>query len=138
MKKYTDEEIQEWLENGMLPEGKSEPPAREDIALYQQLFQLLGQEPSVTLPADFSSRVVASLQPARRKSGEAVFNYLMAACIVLFFTGMFFILAFMNNDTINQLFGVLVKYKWVCLFGITFIVLLNFFDQKFTRQRLAL
>jgi hypothetical protein len=137
MKKFTDEEIQDWLDNGILPTGETMPPSGEEIERYQQLYRQLAQEPPVTLPVDFSLKVLAALPPVKRKSNEKVFSLLLAACFIAAVVGMGWWMFSNNPEMIDSLLSVLAKFKWIAVFSIVMILLFQYADVRLVKRELG-
>jgi hypothetical protein len=137
MKKFTDEEIQEWLDNGILPAGETIPPSGEEIEQYQQLYRQLAQEPPVALPADFSLKVLAALPPVKHNSNEKMVPMLLAACFIAAVVGMGGWLFGNNAEMFIPLLSVLAKYKWIAVFSIVVIVLFQYVDVRLVKRQLS-
>jgi hypothetical protein len=135
MKQYTDEEMQEWLDNGVLPAGATEPPAGEAIARYQQLYNALALESPVGLPADFSLRVLAALPPEESPAAERSFHYWVVAVFVLVVAGVLVWLGFASIETADLLTE-LLEYKWMALFSLVAILLFQLADWRLLKHRI--
>lgn len=129
-----EEEIQKNFEKGQIPDVDS-----IDVKAYRQVFQALEKDPGYALPERFAEGVVSRLA-ARRQSrdsrdhlwfGAGIFFIALAFLATILFTGVRvsgfpFDLGFLNA---------MADYKGLALFGVLFILFLNWLDRKLIRGR---
>jgi hypothetical protein len=125
---YTDEELQQQIEQGATPnEGI-------DTHAYQKVFTTLKREPAYSLPFNFADRVVG-LVDAKEKSaqtwrdnlwlGLGLLSFLFASVVAIVLTGFRFSVG---------AFQFLSSYPGLIIFGLAFILLLNWMDKKIIRN----
>ena len=124
-----EEEIQRNLEQGKTPKGDG-----LDVKAYQEIFRALQKDPRHDLPSDFASRVAARVV-ARHQSrisrdyfwfGAGMLFLVIAFLATVLFTGFRFDFGFLN---------VMADYKGLVIFGIAFIVLLNWLDKRLVKEK---
>jgi len=105
MKKMTDEELQQWLENNKtMPESEL---TDEDAKAYMALFNALETEPEAGLPYDFAAKVTRTVQ-AETKRGNELKRYLLNAFLFLLASCAVIALLALNAHGFN----LLLQYKW--------------------------
>src|SRR5579863_6131429 len=125
---YTDEELQHQIERGYSPnEGI-------DAHAYQKVFNALKHEPEYSLPLNFADRMV-DLVEAKEKSvqtwrdnlwlGLGLLSFLVAFIVVVVLTGFRFSVG---------AFQFLSSYPGLIVFGLAFILFLNWMDKKLIRN----
>lgn len=128
MKTYEDE-LQGSIERGETPTGKE-----IDVKAYQKVFHALKKDPGYELPADFASRVALLVQSRQQGQlskdyfwfGAGIFFLAIAFLATVLFTGFKLDFGFLN---------VMSDYKGLALFGIAFIVFLNWIDRRLIREK---
>jgi|SRR6185295_5905373 len=121
-----EEELQDKIEKGLA--GNS-----ADDNAYRRVFDALKREPTFQLPADFAGAVLRKRQPAKPvEAGREIFwiyagiaAFVIAAGISIFLTGF----------TLN--FGVLrflPSHAGLVIFGIAFIIALQWVDKRFIKR----
>lgn len=128
MKTYEDE-LQGSIERGETPAGKE-----IDVKAYQKVFHALKKDPGYELPADFASRVALLVQSRQQGQlskdyfwfGAGIFFLAIAFLATVLFTGFKLDFGFLN---------VMSDYKGLALFGIAFIVFLNWIDRRLIREK---
>ena len=135
MKKLTDEEIQQLLDS------KSYTPAsldlNEDAKLYKLVFEELNKEPDFTLPEDFSFSVTEKIwQQSNRYSfitpNVILFVSILAALLIS--TGT---MAYINPAMLMNALAVGIQFKWIILFGLAILALVEIGDKLLVRRRIT-
>lgn len=124
-----EEEMQEKLERGQTPAGDG-----LDIKAYQAVFQALKKDPGYELRPDFAGRVAGRVMQSRKRGfskdylwfGSGIFFLIIALIGTILYTGFRFDLGFLK---------VMSDYKGLALFGIAFIVFLNWLDKKLVKEK---
>ncbi|MEX1239798.1 MAG: hypothetical protein WEB30_08775 [Cyclobacteriaceae bacterium] len=124
-----EEEMQEKLERGQKPAGDG-----LDVKAYQAVFQALKKDPRYDLRPDFAERVAGRVM-RRGKSGfskdymwfgAGIFFLIIALIGTILYTGFRFDLGFLK---------VMSDYKGLAVFGIAFVVFLNWLDKKLVKEK---
>lgn len=126
-----EEEIQKSLERGEMPNGDE-----LDIRAYRQIFRALEKEPGFELPADFAARIITrvKLRQQKRDSRDyfwfvaGLFFLAVASLTTILFSGLRFDLGFLKAMS---------DYKGLAVFGVAFVVFLNWLDKRLVRGRQA-
>ncbi len=124
----TDEQIQEAIERG-------DNLSSKDAKAYRMVFHALSREPGFALPATFADRVMSRL--TEKRSSRDIF-WLFMGLGSLFLTLIVAILLSGFKPDFSFLsvgaFTFLSSYKGLVVFGILFILLLQWIDRKFVRK----
>jgi len=100
------------------------------------LFHELQKQPPVTLSPEFSEKVVTRLSRKTRPASMGMYFLLLllglagVAAAYLYFFG--------NMQQLTESVAVLLPYKWVILFTLLFLVLIQYFDQQLIRRKMPL
>jgi hypothetical protein len=124
-----EEEMQEKLEQGKTPAGDG-----LDVKAYQAVFQALKKDPDYSLRPDFAERVAARVMRSQKGGfskdylwfGAGIFFLIIALIGTILYTGFRFDLGFLK---------VMSDYKGLAVFGIAFIVFLNWLDKKLVKEK---
>jgi hypothetical protein len=126
-------EYEEQLQNSL---EKGEKPLNEsmDVKAYQEIFRALKKEPGYELPPRFAERIVSRIirdQESRNTTdyfwfGAGIFFLLMAFIATILFTGFRFDFGFLR---------VMSDYKGLAIFGVMFVIFLNWVDKRLLRNR---
>lgn len=129
-----DEEIQRNFEKGQIPDVDS-----IDMKAYRHVFQALEKDPAYTLPEHFAEGIVSRLA-ARKQSrdtrdhfwfGAGIFFIAIAFLATILFTGVR-----VSGFTLDLGFlNAMADFKGLALFGVLFILLLNWVDWRLIRGR---
>lgn len=124
-----EEEMQAKLEEGQTPVGDG-----MDVKAYQTVFRALKKDPDYRLRPDFAEHVAARVMASRTRGFSK--DYLWFAAGILFliaalvgtivYTGFRFDFGFLN---------VMADYKGLAIFGIVFIMFLNWLDKKLVKEK---
>src|SRR5688500_15140580 len=126
-----DEELQNELVNGRTPEADS-----MDIRAYKKVFRALEKSPGFALQPGFAEKTVARLvaqqqaKPSRDYFwfGAGIFFLIASAIATVLFTGFTLNFGFLN---------VMADYKGLAIFGILFVVFLNWLDKRLVVRKHA-
>jgi hypothetical protein len=123
-----EEELQKRLERGERPGDKG-----LDTRAYREVFRALEKDPGYQLSDDFPQRVISAVR--RRQQGRDTRDYLwfgmgilllaVASIATILFTGFRFDFGFLNT---------MADYKGLAVFGIMFVILLNWLDKRLVRR----
>lgn len=154
MKKLTDKEIQELLENRISstePADQLDKRQHElsvdtsftdeiksaDMDAYELLFGLLQKEPETIIPMSFARQVTKQLANENTKTNDFRF-YLLISLLSLFGLGIaYYSLSILDQKTSALFIETLLNYKWLCLFtlSIPFLVQLSFQKMELKMER---
>jgi hypothetical protein len=123
-----EEKLQRDIEAGKILADES-----IDTSAYQTVFRALKKEPALRLPESFSSAVVQKLQ---RKNASGISEYfwlgfgflLIVAALIVTFAYVDFKLSF-------GFLSAMSSYKGLFIFGVVFIVALNFLEKQILKSR---
>ena len=136
MKKLNDEEIQKMLEQRLsIPKDDLTEDSKDDMAAYRFLFESLEKEPAEGLPFDFSKKVARKVQAAVTQKQERRWNIYITLIIVAAFAGISGFMALFNYKAISQLVTVIGQYKWVILFILVSILVIQYADQYLIKKK---
>lgn len=125
--KETEEELQNNIESGRAAGGR-------DADAYRRLFRALQKEPEYELPADFAHKVMA--RAGTRQASRLSNDYLWFAAGILFLAGSFAVtLKFVDFHLDLGFLVIMADYKGLAIFGIIFILCLNWLDKKLVRGK---
>lgn len=100
------------------------------------LFHELQKQPPVTLSPEFSEKVVACLGRKRRPVSMGMYFLLLLVGLAGVAVG--YLYFFGNMQQMTESIAVLLPYKWVILFTLFFLVLIQYFDQQLIRRKIPL
>ncbi len=135
MKKLTDEEIQKLLESKSY--DAISPDLTGEAKLYELVFKELSKEPDFTLSEDFSYKVTDKIWQQ-----NSLYRFLTPKMIVwisvisalLISTG---VILYLNIAIITDIATLLLNYKWIILFGLAVLALVEACDQLLVRRRIT-
>lgn len=123
-----DEELQRDLEAGRTPKGEG-----LDVKAYQQVFRALNNDPGFEVSPSFARNVVDSLAKQRRTDqldyfwfGAGIFFLIISSIATILFVKFRLEFGFLSA---------MVDYKELALFGLVFIVFLNWLDKRLVRKQ---
>lgn len=128
MKSY-EEEFQKDVEAGRIA-----PSEGIDAKAYHTVFRALEKEPDYALPPEFAARVAARVAAQKAKGtstdyfwfGAGLFVLTVAFIGTILYTGFRLDFGFLKGMS---------DYKGLAVFGIAFIIFLNFLDKKLVREK---
>lgn len=132
MKKWTDDEIQSFLDDKMLKNNATpdDDAPLDDILLYQQLFDIVATKPNATLPMNFSKKVVEKIEYKQNRVGNVIFYCLIG---VLSLLGIILAVSIINYEFLSELLLSILKYKGIITFCIGSFWIIQYFDKRFVR-----
>ena len=136
MKKLNDEEIQKMLEQRLsISKDDLTEDSKDDMAAYRFLFENLEKEPSEGLPYDFSKNVTRKVQAAVIRRQERKWSIYITLIIIAAFAGISGFMALFNYKATSQLVTVIGQYKWVILFILVSILVIQYADQYLVKKK---
>jgi len=126
-----EEELQNSVEKGQKPHVEN-----IDMKAYEEVFRVLKKDPGYELPPRFAERIVARIVADRESRNSADYFW--------FGAGLFFLLGVSIATIILIGFrfdfgflGVMSDYKGLAVFGVLFVLFLNWLDKRLVRGRMA-
>ena len=120
----TDQELQELVEKGTAPDD-------HNSRIYQTVFRALRSEPTFALPAAFADRVVANVR-ARYSSRDMVW---LLGGVFLFIVTLIVAMIITGFSPRLGVFTFLSGYPGLVVFGVAFILGLQWVDRKWIRKQ---
>jgi hypothetical protein len=125
-----EEKIQKDLEAG-------KPANTSDELAYQYVFRALKKELNVNLPTGFADALVMQIQK-RNENKRSIFEILLAILGgISILVGLIFTITVMEFKPDFGFLTAVGKYKGVFIFGMAFILIINFFDRYLMRKKEA-
>jgi hypothetical protein len=124
--KDNEEELQNRIERGGSAHGM-------DARAYRHVFQALGKELDYELPADFAAKVANRIlvRDEKRLSSEYIW---FAAGILCLAAAFIWTIVFIGFQLDFGFLNGMAAYKGLAIFGIVFIIGLNWLDRKLLRE----
>ena len=124
-----EERIQKDIESGRTPNGDG-----LDVKSYQEVFRALAKEPNYNVSPSFAEKVVARVAARQQANqsrdylwfGAGIFFLVLTAIATVMFVGFTPDFGFLT---------VMSDYKGLAVFGVVFIVFLNWLDKRLIRGR---
>jgi archaellum biogenesis protein FlaJ (TadC family) len=123
-----EEELQNQIERGSVNHDS------EDALAYQRVFNSLKKEPDFHVSLPFADRILALIE----KKEERKDYWWMAAGIFLSVVALIVVLALTKVNWTTGAFTFISKYAGLVVFGIGFILLLQWVDKKIVKKRTEL
>jgi hypothetical protein len=135
MKELDDDELQELLNNGLVPDGKTlSEEDKNDLLAYQNLFTALGTEPKQGLPMSFAANLRRKLQEQANRKSDMRFNLIALSIFVVGLTLAYGLLSVISPESGDMFLNALMSFKWVlATLGIGFFAFL-FIDQRLVKR----
>ena len=130
MTDINDDELQNIVEKNIAEATGSSLTGDKDIKAYSLIFEALGQQPKIPLAYNFSARVTAALLAKRNKASDLKLFAFIAMGFIIFMVATYFYLNSINSAPTSTLLVSLIKYKWILLFGIAALCIIQFLDKK--------
>jgi len=124
--KRAEEELQHQIENGLVNES-------DDARAYQRVFDALKKEPDFHVSLPFADRVLAIIEKKEEKRDY----WWMAAGIFLTVIALIVSLALTSAHWTAGAFTFLSGYPGLVVFGIAFILFLQWVDKKVIRKQIG-
>jgi hypothetical protein len=119
-----DEELQDSVEKGNVPEGI-------DARAYVRVFDALRKETSFQLPANFATRVVNRVDFSQQQSSDMLWLYLgLFSCLL----AMVVAIAMTDFEFNFGAFRFIAGYPGLFVFALVFILGLQWIDKKMVRK----
>ncbi len=126
--KRTQEELQDLIEKGLFNEWDDEAQA------YQRVYDVLKKEPDFHVSPPFADRIVAIIE----KKEENRAYWWMVAGIFLMVLALIVSFALTNTHWTAGVFTFISSYAGLVVFGVAFILLLQWVDRKVTKKQTSL
>jgi hypothetical protein len=123
--KRAEEELQHQIEKGLVNES-------DDAGAYQRVFDALKKEPDFHVSLPFADRVLAIIEKKEEKRDY----WWMAAGIFLTVIALIVSLALTSAHWTAGVFTFLSGYPGLVVFGIAFILLLQWVDMKVIKKQI--
>jgi hypothetical protein len=123
--KPTDEELQHQIDQGLINESS------EDARAYQRIFDVLKKEPEFHVSLPFADRIVDLIEKKEVKQDY----FWMAAGIFLIVVTLIVSLALAEIHWTAGVFTFISGYSGLIIFGIIFILLLQWLDKKIIKKK---
>jgi len=134
MKELNDENIQKLLEQGRLPKvDETTADQKEDLKVYQFLFNKLKQGPEVNLPKNFAAKVAANLATKKQSSDARQFYLLITFVLISFAAIAWYVVHQFSHEVVGRVNVIISPYKWILLFVGVILLAIQWADQKLVR-----
>lgn len=124
--KHADEELQNSAERG-------EAGTSAEARAYRKVFDVLKKEPDFHVSLPFADRVLARMEA--EKSSTQRDYWWMAAGIFLAVTTVIITLALTKTTWTTGIFTFVSGYRGLLIFGVAFILILQWVDRKIVRKQ---
>ena len=121
-----EEELQNLVEKGLTNESN------EDARAYQRIFDALKKEPDFHVSLPFADRIIALIEKKEEKRDY----WWMAAGIFLIFIALVVAIVLANIHWTTGVFTFLSGYSGLVIFGIAFILFLQWIDKKVIKKKI--
>jgi hypothetical protein len=122
--KYEDEDLQNQFDHGDFSDGGI------DAQAYRKVFDALKQEPEYTLPVYFADRLITLIESKEKVKEVSRDNFWLGLGLFSFAIALIVALALTDFRLSFGAFQFIAGYPGLVLFGIGFILLLNWIDKK--------
>jgi hypothetical protein len=135
MKELDDDELQELLNNGLVPDNKilSEDD-KGDLLAYQSLFTVLGTEPEQGLPMSFAANVRRKLQEQVNRKSDLRFNLIALPIFVAGLALAYGLLSVISPESGDMFLNAVISFKWVLVTLIVGFIAFLFIDQRLVKR----
>ncbi|WP_413670729.1 hypothetical protein ACEN9X_12785 [Mucilaginibacter sp. Mucisp86] len=135
MKELDDDELQELLNNGLVPDSKTlSEEDKDDLLVYQNLFSALSTEPAEGLPMSFAANVRRKLQEQANRKSNLQFNLLALGIFAVGLALAYGLLTVMSPESGDMFLNAVVSFKWILLTLIAGFVGYLFIDQRLVKR----
>jgi len=135
MKELDDDELQELLNNGLVPDNKTlSEEDKDDLLAYQNLFTVLSTEPEQGLPMSFAANVRRKLQEQANRKSNLQFNLLALGIFAVGLALAYGLLTVMSPESGDMFLNAVVSFKWILLTLIAGFVGYLFIDQRLVKR----
>ncbi|MEO5996784.1 MAG: hypothetical protein ABIN89_08630 [Chitinophagaceae bacterium] len=129
MKDINDDELQEMVEKNIVNATGSSSIDDKDVNAYSLIFEALSQQPEMPLAYNFPATVTAALLAKKNRVSDLKLFVLIAISFIILMIASYFYLN-INSASTSQVVLNLLKYKWILLFGIAALSIIQFLDKK--------
>ena len=138
MNELNDEKIQQLLEKGLSPSGEDMPlTASEDFKAYKLLFDALEKEHPTGLSPRFAASVTGKIKAKENRRQDIKLHLLVIVLLITGIAGAYFSLIMLNKEYAAQLITTLDNSKWILLFVLSVIGIIQFLDKKLVKNHQA-
>ncbi|MFC0512575.1 hypothetical protein ACFFGT_00120 [Mucilaginibacter angelicae] len=135
MKELDDDELQELLNNGLVPDNKTlSEDDRGDLLAYQNLFTTLGTEPERGLPMSFAANVRRKLQEQINRKSDLRFNLIALSIFVVGLTLAYGLLSVISPESGDMFLNAVISFKWLLGILIVGFIAFLFIDQRLVKR----
>lgn len=135
MKELDDDELQELLNNGLVPDNKTlSEEDKNDLLAYQNLFTALSTEPKEGLPMSFAANVRRKLQEQANRRNDLRFNLLALLIFAAGLTLAYGLLAAISPESGDMFLNAMIGFKWVLLALVVGFIGYLFIDQRLVKR----
>jgi hypothetical protein len=135
MSELTDDIIQKSLEAGRPLPVDLTSSAENEVEVYRLIFEGLKREPFVSIRSDFSAMVIQKIKTKNRVR-DIGFYSLIAMITVAGMAGIYYLLELLDKKSANQYVAFTVHYKWILIYILCSILIVQYLDQKISRGSL--
>ncbi len=128
--KNFEEEIQRQVEEGRAPSTDANTRA------YQRVFDALKQEPDFELPARFEDNVLQTIEATEKATERKETYWLIAGVFVLIMASIIGAILVGFKPSFGA-FEFLSRYTGLFIFGVVFILLLQWVDRKIVHRTIS-
>lgn len=120
-------------------EDSISPPHHEmDVHAYRKVFDALAHEPEYTLPLNFADRMVHLVEAKEHAKEISRDKFWMGLGLFAFLGGLVFAIAVTDFKISAGAFRFLAGYPGLVIFGIVFILALQWIDKKIIQRNTLL
>jgi len=135
MKELDDDELQELLNSGLVPDNKTlSEEDKNDLLAYQNLFTALGTEPKEGLSMSFAANVRRKLQEQINRKNDLRFNLLALGIFAAGLALAYGLLSIMSPESGDMFLNAIISFKWLLLTLVAGFVGYLFIDQRLVNR----
>lgn len=135
MKELDDDELQELLNNGLVPDSKTlSEEDKDDLLAYQNLFTALDTEPEQGLPMSFAANVRRKLQEQVNRKSDLRFNLIALSIFVVGLTLAYGLLSVISPESGDMFLNAVISFKWVLATLVVGFLAFLFIDQRLVKR----
>lgn len=138
MKKLSEEELQKLLEQG-LTENKFNSISEEDkqeFQVYHHLFEILKKEPETGPSYSFSRKVTSALRAEIKSKSMKKFYASLGLISFIGVVGIIGVMLFLDIMYKTELIQMVLAEKWIFIFCMMCLFLIQLADQKMLQKKL--
>jgi len=134
MSELTDDIIQESLEGNLPLPADLTSSSKKEVEIYQLIFEGLKWEPIALLQPDLSVRIIRRIKLITRIK-DLVFYSLIAVITIAGATAIYYLFELLDKQGADQFAMFTLQYKWIFIYSLSFILIIQYLDQKISRGR---